>query len=96
MARVEERSSPRLESTDEQVLKALLDGLRSLGKSCRGMSKRKGVDALIYHNPRIRIGDSLAYLMFESLREDEGVKLIVRGVAYEPLWVTSSGELHAR
>ena len=33
---------------------------------------------------RIRVGASLAYLTFDPLREDEDLKLIVRGVAYEP------------
>ena len=84
MVRVEELSSPRLERTDGQVLRVLLDGLHSLGKSCQGMSKRRIADVLVNHNPRIRIGDSLAHLVFDPLLEDEGVKLIVRGVAYEP------------
>ena len=85
MVRVE-LSSARSESTDEQVLRVLLDSLQSLGKSCHGMGKRRIADVLVNHDPRIRVGDMLAYLVFDSLREDEAaeLKLIVRGVAYEP------------
>ena len=85
MVRVE-LSSPRSDKTDERVLRVLLGCLRSSGKSCHGMGKRRIADVLVNHNPRIRIGDSLAYLVFEPLLEDEDaeMKLIVRGVAYEP------------
>ena len=97
MVRVEELSSPRSEKNDEKVLRVLLDGLRSLGKSCQGMGKRRIVDVLVSHNPRIRVGASLAYLVFEPLVEDEDgkLKLIARGVEYEPVCVTSSEELLA-
>ena len=79
-----EPSSPRSESTDEQIMRVLLDSLQSLRKSCRGMGKRRIADLLVSHNPRIRVGDSLAYLVFDPLLEDKELKLIVRGVAYEP------------
>lgn len=87
-----ELSSSRSEKNDERVLSVLLDSLHSLGKSCHGMGKRRIADVLVNHNPRIRIGTSLAYLVFDPLLEDEDaeLKLIVRGVAYEPVWVTTS------
>ena len=70
--RSEEVSSPRSEKTDERVLRALLDGLRSLGKSCHGVGRRRIADVLVNHNPRIRVGASLAYLVFDPLLDDEG------------------------
>ena len=85
------------EERDGHVLRELLGCLHSLWKSCRGMGKKRIADLLVNHNPRIRVGGSLAYLTFDPcpLREDEDglPKLAVRGVAYEPVWVTSSEEL---
>lgn len=85
MVRVE-LSSPRSDKTDERVLRVLLGCLRSSGKSCHGMGKRRIADVLVNQNPRIRVGASLAYLTFDPLHEDEDgeLKLFVRGVAYEP------------
>ena len=82
MVRVE-LSAPLPEKSDERVLRVLLDSLQSLGKSCHGMGKRRIADTLVDHNPRIRVGSSLAYLVFDPLLEDEGLKLTVRGIAYE-------------
>ena len=50
------------------------------------MGKRRMAAVHVDQNPRIRAGASLAYIMFESLREGEDgeLRLIVRGVAYEP------------
>ena len=52
------------------------------------MGKQRFADVLVHHNPRIRVGASLAYLVYAPipLFEDENgqLRLGVRGVAYEP------------
>ena len=69
-------------------MRVLLDSLHSLGKSCYGMGKRRIADLLVNHNPRIRVGASLAYLTFDPCplveAEDGVLKFAVRGVAYKP------------
>ena len=81
-----ELSLPRSDKTDDRVLRDLLESLQSLGQCCHGMGKRRIADVLVNQNPRIRVGASLAYLVFDPLLEDEDgeLKLIVHGIAYEP------------
>ena len=85
------------EERDGHVLRALLDCLTSLWKSCRCMGKQRFADVLVHHNPRIRVGASLAYLVYAPipLFEDESgqLRLGVRGVAYEPFRVKPSEQV---